>query len=160
MTVRDPLEALHAELSELDPATRAALTTPLGEAAKRRIVDRLRSEQRKHKRRHATVFASALAACVAVAWLLAADTSTATQTAEAARLTREAEVLREQQRYDRAGELLQRALEIREHTLGPDHLEVAANLTALAELYRSQQLPAKAEPLYRRAFEIQPTVVF
>jgi tetratricopeptide (TPR) repeat protein len=112
------------------------------------------------KRRQATVFAGALAACVAVAWIFAAEPSTATQTAEAARLTREAEALREQRRYDRAVELLQRAIEIRENTLGPNHLEVAANLTELAELYRSQQLPAKAEPLYRRAYEIQPTTVF
>jgi tetratricopeptide (TPR) repeat protein len=160
MTLRDPLEALHIELSELDPAMQAALTTPLSESAKRRIVGRLHLEQRKQKRRRATVFVGALASCVAVVWLLGVETSAATQTAEAARLTREAEALREQRRYDRAGELLQRALEIREHTLGPDHLEVAANLTELAELYRSQQLPAKAEPLYRRAFEIQPTVVF
>jgi tetratricopeptide (TPR) repeat protein len=160
MKVRDPLEALHSELCELDPSTRAALTAPLGEAAKSRIVGRLRSQQRNRKRRHAAMLAGALAACVALGWMFGAEQSTATQTAEAARLTREAEALREQRRYDRAVELLQRALEIRENTLGPNHLEVAANLTELAELYRSQHLPAKAEPLYRRAEEIQPTTVF
>jgi tetratricopeptide (TPR) repeat protein len=163
MTARDPLAALRAELSEssgLDPATIAALTTPIDELTKRRIVGRLQYEQRKRKRRRTSVLASVLAAGVAVAWVFGADPSTAAQTAEAARLTREAEALRDQQRYDHAVELLQRALEIREHTLGPNHLEVAASLTELAELYRSQQLPAKAEPLYRRAFEIQPTAVF
>jgi tetratricopeptide (TPR) repeat protein len=156
----DPLEALRGELSELDSATLAALTTPIGDAAKHRMVGHLRSMQAKQRRRSAIALGAALAACLAVVWMAGTEASPAARTAEAVRLTREAEAWRDQQRYDRAVELLVRALEIREQTLGPNHLEVAANLTELAELYRSQQMSAKAEPLYRRAFEIQPTAVF
>lgn len=160
MNARDPLEALRLELADLDPAALAALTTPIAQGVKSRIVAGVRSEQRTRSMRRKCSLAGALAACVAALWLANAGGVDARPTEEAARLTRQAESLRDQHRYDQAEQLLQRALEIRERTLGPEHIEVAANLTELAELYRSQRQSEKAKPLYRRAFAIQPTAVF
>lgn len=155
---RELLEALRAECGELDAHALAALVTPISDDVKHRIATRAHRQQRRHRTRRTAIFASALAAC-ALAFSVAQPTR-AEQTAEAARLTREAESLREQARYEQAVERLQRALELRESALGREHIEVAANLTELAEIYRTQRLTAKAEPLYRRAFAIQPTAVF
>jgi tetratricopeptide (TPR) repeat protein len=47
--------------------------------------------------------------------------------------------------------LAQRALAIREKTLGPDHRDVATSLQNLALLYDGQGRYADAEPLNRRA---------
>ncbi len=57
---------------------------------------------------------------------------------------------------DRAGAKrdCERALEIRETTLGPDHLDVAASLSHLADLYLEEGDSAKAKELYDRALAI------
>lgn len=57
-------------------------------------------------------------------------------------------------RYDEVEPLLQRALQIREQQLGPDHPDVALTLNNLAILYKNQALYAQAEPLYQRALHI------
>jgi tetratricopeptide (TPR) repeat protein len=71
--------------------------------------------------------------------------------------------------------LYKRALDIREKTLGPDHVDVAQSLLNLGSLYASQTLPvelyegaapvyrghglhAEAETLYKRALEIREKV--
>lgn len=154
MTSRDPLEALRSELSDLDPAVLAALTDPVGVDVKARIVARVSAAQRARKWRRSCSFAAAAVACLLALWMRPGSDE------EAAQLTRQAESARDQQQYAQAAQLLQRALEIRERRLGPEHTEVAASLTELADLYRSQRMGAKAEPLYRRAFAIQPTAVF
>lgn len=59
-----------------------------------------------------------------------------------------------QGKYAEAEPLLERALEIRERTLGPEHPGVGTILNNLAEVYRSQGNYGEAEPLYRRAIEI------
>jgi tetratricopeptide (TPR) repeat protein len=50
--------------------------------------------------------------------------------------------------------LHQRALAIREKTLGPEHPHVATSLNNLAELYRTQGHYAKTEPLLQRSLAI------
>ena len=57
--------------------------------------------------------------------------------------------------YPTAEPLFQRALAIREKTLGPDHPDTATSLNNLAELYRSQGRYQEAEPLYQRALAIR-----
>ena len=54
-------------------------------------------------------------------------------------------------RFDDAIEPCQRALAIREKTLGSEHPDVATSLNNLAELYRMKGDYEKAEPLYQRA---------
>jgi hypothetical protein len=46
---------------------------------------------------------------------------------------------------------LEKALDIREKALGPDHPEIAFTLTLLANIAYYRQDFAKAEPLYQRA---------
>ena len=53
--------------------------------------------------------------------------------------------------YEKALPLYQRALNIREKFLGPEHPDTATSLNNLASLYASMSEYAKAEPLYRRA---------
>ena len=154
MTPQDPLEALRTELADLDPAVLAALTEPIGEDLQARVVARVCADQRARKWRRRSALAAAAVACLVTVWMRLGAAE------DAVVLTRQAESARDQQQYAQAAQLLQRALEIRERTLGPEHTEVAANLTELADLYRSQSMTAKAEPLYRRAFAIQPTAVF
>ncbi|HKP59057.1 MAG TPA: tetratricopeptide repeat protein [Polyangiales bacterium] len=154
MTPEDPLEALRRELADLDSAVLAALTAPIGADLQARVVARVSADQRGRKWRRRCSLAAAAAACLVAVWMRLGVAD------DAVVLSRQAESARDQQHYARAAQLLQRALEIRERTLGPQHTEVAANLTELADLYRSQSLTAKAEPLYRRAFAIQPTAVF
>ena len=57
--------------------------------------------------------------------------------------------------YGRAEPLQQRALEIREKTLGPDHPDVAISLHKLAALYYDKGDYGRAEPLYQRALGIR-----
>ena len=57
--------------------------------------------------------------------------------------------------YTQAEPLYQRALDIREKALGPEHPNVAQSLNNLAELYRTQGQYAQAEPLYQRALGIR-----
>jgi CHAT domain-containing protein len=58
-------------------------------------------------------------------------------------------------KYTEAIPLAQRALVIREKTLGPDHLDVATSLKTLALLYDKQARYADAEPMYKRALAIR-----
>ncbi|MGH6848648.1 MAG: tetratricopeptide repeat protein, partial [Methylocella sp.] len=57
-------------------------------------------------------------------------------------------------RYSEAEPLLQRALSIREKTLGSDHPDVGESVNNLAQLYAAQGQYAKAEPLHQRALAI------
>jgi CHAT domain-containing protein len=71
-----------------------------------------------------------------------------------ARLEDLAEVYRRQGAYEPAAALLARGLELREHTLGKDHLDVAASLVRLAEVYQERAAYRSAEPLLIRASAI------
>jgi CHAT domain-containing protein/Flp pilus assembly protein TadD len=57
--------------------------------------------------------------------------------------------------YAKAEPFCQRALKIREETLGPEHPGTAQSLNVLAELYHSMGDYAKAEPLLQRALKIR-----
>ncbi|MCM1985011.1 tetratricopeptide repeat protein [Lyngbya confervoides] len=59
-----------------------------------------------------------------------------------------------QGRYAAAEPLLKKALSLRCHRWGQDHLEVAASLNNLALLYQSQGRNSNTEQLYTRALEI------
>jgi tetratricopeptide (TPR) repeat protein len=61
----------------------------------------------------------------------------------------------QQNKYAKAEPLFQRALQIREQRLGPDHLKVASSLTGLALLYEARLKLAKAKQLYQRALHIR-----
>ncbi len=56
--------------------------------------------------------------------------------------------------YQEAQGYLERALHLREQSLGPDHLNVALPLYTLAVLYGRQGKSAEAESLYKRALPI------
>ncbi|WP_199307335.1 tetratricopeptide repeat protein [Alkalinema sp. FACHB-956] len=58
-------------------------------------------------------------------------------------------------RYGEAEPLFQRALQIREAQLGPDHPDTATSLNNLALSYRSMGRYGEAEPLYQRALQIR-----
>jgi tetratricopeptide (TPR) repeat protein len=60
--------------------------------------------------------------------------------------------------YPAAEPLFQRALAIREHTLGPSHPDVALRLNNLAGLYQEQGYYAKVEPLCQRALERRSSI--
>ena len=60
----------------------------------------------------------------------------------------------EQGRYKQAEPLLQRAITIREHQLGPEHPDTAQSLQNLAPLYCKQGKYEQAEPLLQRALAI------
>ncbi|HEU5199018.1 MAG TPA: tetratricopeptide repeat protein, partial [Ktedonobacterales bacterium] len=75
---------------------------------------------------------------------------------EAGRLLHEtASYLQRRARHAEAEPLFQRALQIREQLLGPEHLEVAASLNGLADLYRERGKQAEAEPLFKRALDLR-----
>jgi tetratricopeptide (TPR) repeat protein len=57
-------------------------------------------------------------------------------------------------KYDRAVVVAQKALQVAEQNVGPDHPDVATSLNSLAELCRTQGDYAKAEPLYKRSLAI------
>jgi CHAT domain-containing protein/Tfp pilus assembly protein PilF len=57
-------------------------------------------------------------------------------------------------KYDEATPLIERALEIREKILGPDHRDVADTLNSLATVYVNKGAYAKAEPLFQRALAV------
>ena len=61
--------------------------------------------------------------------------------------------------YEKALPLYQRALEIIEKVLGPQHPDVATTLNNLAVLYESMGDYEKALPLYQRALEIREKVL-
>ena len=56
--------------------------------------------------------------------------------------------------YKRATVIAEKALNVAEENVGPDHPDVATSLNNLAELYRAQGEYAKAEPLYTRSLAI------
>jgi len=74
---------------------------------------------------------------------------------EAEMLTQQAHDLLQQGRYEEAIARSERALAIREQTLGPEHPDTARSLNNLAVLYHDMGAYAKAEPLYLRALAIR-----
>jgi CHAT domain-containing protein/Tfp pilus assembly protein PilF len=58
-------------------------------------------------------------------------------------------------KYDEALPIIERALEIRERVLGPDHPDLAACLNSLGILYKNKGDLVKAEALYQRALAIR-----
>jgi tetratricopeptide (TPR) repeat protein len=96
------------------------------------------------------LFASVL---VCLALLFSSDLIA--QSDEWNRLYQEALSLREEGDYKRATEVAQRALELGERELGPNHPDVAQSLNNLAELYRAQGQYAQAEPLYKQALAMR-----
>jgi tetratricopeptide (TPR) repeat protein len=56
--------------------------------------------------------------------------------------------------HERAKPLLERALDIWEKALGPNHPDVAAALNNLAGLYRAQGAYERARPLFERALAV------
>jgi tetratricopeptide (TPR) repeat protein len=77
------------------------------------------------------------------------------QFAEAARLLNQvAYYLDVRAQYEQAEPLYQRALQISEQVLGPQHPDTATSLNNLAELYRSQGKYEQAEPLFQRALAL------
>jgi CHAT domain-containing protein/Tfp pilus assembly protein PilF len=78
---------------------------------------------------------------------------------EARKLADEAESLRVKGKYDAALPLAERALAIREKTLGAEPLDTAESLNNLAVLYHSKGDYAKAETLYVRALAIDEKVL-
>ncbi len=73
---------------------------------------------------------------------------------EAAALNAKATELSRAGKYADAIPLAQRALAIRENTLGPNHPDVALSLNELALFYRYQGRYADAEPLNKRSLAI------
>jgi tetratricopeptide (TPR) repeat protein len=69
-------------------------------------------------------------------------------------LNQEATELYNAGKYDRAVLVAQKALEVAEQNVGPDHPDVAMSLNNLALLYDTQGDYAKAEPLYKRSLAI------
>ena len=79
---------------------------------------------------------------------------------EAAQLLDDAgNYLKESAQYEQAEPLFQRALDIRERVLGPEHPDTATSLNNLASLYRNQGKYEQAEPLYQRALAIRERVL-
>ena len=74
---------------------------------------------------------------------------------EARRLNQEAVGFYQAGRYQEALPLQQRALEIYEKALGPEHPDIAASLNNLAGLYQAMGAYAQALPLYQRALQIR-----
>ena len=74
---------------------------------------------------------------------------------EARNLYRKAVFLYEAGKYDEALPPYERALEIREKALGPDHSDVAKAINGLAMCYFSKSEYSKAEPLFQRALSIR-----
>ncbi len=74
--------------------------------------------------------------------------------AEAKRLNQQVLQLLNQGKYSEAIPLAQRALAIREKTLGREHPDVATSLNNLALLYDNQGNYPQAEPLYQRSLAI------
>lgn len=69
-------------------------------------------------------------------------------------LDEEALELSEAGKYDQAATLAQRALEVAEQNVGPNHPDTAISLCRLAEIYCNQCHYSKAEPLCMRALSI------
>jgi CHAT domain-containing protein/tetratricopeptide (TPR) repeat protein len=78
---------------------------------------------------------------------------------EAERLQKMADSLYEAGKYSDAMEPAQRALAIREKTLGPEHRDVAESLNSLALFQLGQGHYSDAEPLAQRALKIRETAL-
>src|SRR5688572_22855231 len=78
---------------------------------------------------------------------------------EGRRLRAEGVRLNRAAKYDEALPLMERALEIREKTLGPEDPLVAEALNSLAHLHRAKGEHVKAEPLYQRSLAIRETAL-
>src|SRR6266540_3790175 len=74
---------------------------------------------------------------------------------EARKLYKKAIDLRNAGKYDEALSPFERALEIRERRLGPDHPDVSQAINSLATLHYYKGEYTKAEPLYQRALAIR-----
>src|SRR6266511_47528 len=74
---------------------------------------------------------------------------------EARKLYKKAIDLRNSGRYDEALPHFERALEILERRLGPDHPDVSQAISGLATLHYYKGEYSKAEPLYQRALAIR-----
>src|SRR6266511_2133325 len=74
---------------------------------------------------------------------------------EARKLNKKAIDLRNAGKYDEALSPFERALEIRERRLGPDHPDVSQAINSLATLHYYKGEYTKAEPLYQRALAIR-----
>ena len=86
---------------------------------------------------------------------VAAATATQQQSLElASLLTKTADYLLQRAQYQQAEPLYQRALSIREQTLGNEHPQLAFPLNGLADLYREKGQYEQAEPLYQRALRL------
>jgi len=64
-----------------------------------------------------------------------------------------------QRKYTEVEPLFLRAIEIREKTLGPDHLDLAESLNSLGNLFMVQDKYEKVEPLYKRSLVIREKVL-
>jgi CHAT domain-containing protein len=73
---------------------------------------------------------------------------------EARKLHTESQRLFRAGKYDESRPAAERALELREKALGPEHPDVAQSLHNLALIYRFKGDYAKAEPLFQRALAI------
>jgi CHAT domain-containing protein len=73
---------------------------------------------------------------------------------EALKLQKESQRLFRAGKYDESLPAVERALELREKALGPDHPDVANSLHNLAIIYRLKGDYAKAEPLFQRTLDI------
>ena len=58
-------------------------------------------------------------------------------------------------KYDRGVVVAQKALEVAESSVGPDHPDVATSLNNLAFLYDTQGQYVQAEPFYKRALALK-----
>src|SRR5262245_21759532 len=74
---------------------------------------------------------------------------------EARNLHTESQRLSSDGKYDESRPSAERALELREKALGPEHPDVTQSLNNLANLYRDKGDYVKAEPLYQRALTIR-----
>jgi len=70
-------------------------------------------------------------------------------------LNREVKELYRAGDYRRAVVVAQKALEVAERNVGPDHPDVAASLKNLAALYRATKRSSEAQALERRAAQIR-----
>jgi CHAT domain-containing protein/Tfp pilus assembly protein PilF len=78
---------------------------------------------------------------------------------EARKQFNEAIKLQDAGKYNEALRVAERALEIRERLLGPEHRDVAAAIDCLAGIYTGRGDYDKAEPLYLRAVAIREKVM-
>ena len=74
-------------------------------------------------------------------------------------LNRQVKELYRTGQYDRAVVVAKKALEVAEHNVGPNHLDVAKCLNNLAVLYEAQGRYEQAKPLIKRSLVIYETAL-